>query len=207
MDEIKSALDRAMERAEQMGRLSPEELRLQNEAKYKPIGQAIAQRFLEHGQTRILAEQLDKFGTEGKVIATHSAISTLIGEIHLENIDLTQRSLDGITFIKKSNEIKQTADEIMALFGKYAWQKKLLYEENSEDLGKEANARITTAGITGNAIAGINIETNEEWKNKSEKWQLATGDMPTCIRLSSLHSNAPPFSFLVERKDLLICWR
>jgi len=166
MDEMKSAFERALERAERMGKLSPEEMQRQNEARFVPAGEVIAQRFFEHGQISILAEQLDKLENEGKSIATRSALATLIGNIDLENKDLTERALEGIIGLQGSKTVADLADEVMKLFGQHSWQKKLWYEENSEEIGKEAKERMATAGIDGNAIAGINIENNEEWAKK-----------------------------------------
>ncbi len=169
MDEMKSALERALERADRMGKLSPEEMQRQNEAKYVPAGEAIAQRFFEHGQINILAKQLDKLENEGKSIATRSALATLISNIDLENKDLTERALEGIIGLQGSKTVADVADEVMKLFGQHSWQKKLWYEENSEEMGKETKERMATAGIDGNAIAGINIKNNEEWAKKADE--------------------------------------
>ncbi len=166
MDEMKSALERALERADRMGKLSPEEMQRQNEVRYTPAGEAIAQRFFEHGQISILAEQLDKLENEGKSIAIRSALTTLTSNIDLENKDITERALEGITGLQGSKKVADVADGVMALFGQYAWQKKLLYEEDSNEMGKEVKERMAAAGIAGNAIAGINIENNEEWAKK-----------------------------------------
>ncbi len=169
MDEMKSALDRALERAERMGKLSPKEMQQHNEIKYKPIGEAIAQRFFEHGQTGILAEQLSRLEEECKVIATESAVFALISNIGLENSDLNLRSIEGIACLKGSTDTQKASDDIVSLFGQYEWQKKLLHEENSEDMEKEANERMAAAGITGHAIAGFNIEKNDQWIQKADE--------------------------------------
>ncbi len=169
MDEMKSALERALERADRMGKLSPEEMQRQNEARYIPAGEAIAQRFFEHGQISILAEQLDKLENDGKSIAIHSALDVLIKNVGLENRDITERALEGIIGLQGSKTIADVADGVMALFGQYVWQKKLLYEENSQSAGKEVKERMATTGISGSAIAGINLENNEEWAEKANE--------------------------------------
>lgn len=169
MDEMKSALERAMERAERMGKLSPEEMQLQNEARFFSAGEAIAQRFFEHGHISILAEQLDKLESEGKTIATRSALVTLTNNIDLENKDLTERALEGILSLHDSKAVADIANDIVALFGQCAWQQKLWYEENAEDAGKEIKERMTLAGISGSAISEINIENDEEWSRKSDE--------------------------------------
>lgn len=169
MDEMKSAFERALERAERMGKLSPEEMQQQNEARFVPAGESIAQRFFEHGHISILAEQLDKLESEGKAVATRSALSTLIGSIDLDNKDITERALEGINGLKGSDAIGKFSEDIVDLFGQYAWQKKLWYEENAEDAGKEIKERMASVGIFGNAVAGINIENDDDWYRKSDE--------------------------------------
>ena len=192
MDEMKSALERAMERADRMGTLSPEELQRQNEIKYMPAGEAIAQRFFAHGHTTIMAEQLERLGSEGKLIATRSALNTLINSIDLDNKELTEMALEGINGLHPdSKAISELLQEIMALFGRYAWQKKLWYEENSQEAGKEARNLITAAGISGNAIAEINLENNENWISKSDELRsefdsILTEMKPSLIKLTGI---------------------
>ena len=169
MDEMKSALERALERADRMGKLSPEEMQRQNEARYVPAGEAIAQRFFEHGRTSIMTEQFDRLESEGRAIAIRSALATLINSLDLDNKDLTERALDGINELRGSKSVNEISQEIMNLFGQYAWQKKLWYEENAEDAGREVKERMSGAGISGSAIAEINIENNNEWVKKSNE--------------------------------------
>ena len=57
MGEMKSAFEKALERAEKLGKLSPEEMRGRKEAEYAPIGRAIADRYLRHGHNEILEEE------------------------------------------------------------------------------------------------------------------------------------------------------
>lgn len=172
MGEMKSALERALERAEQMGKLSPEEMRKQKETEYTPIGEAIAQRFLEHGYTSILVEQLDKLGCEGKAIATRSALSTLIAGIDIENKSLTERALEGINGLKGSELTSNLTEEIVGLFDQYARQKKLWYEDHSEELGESVKQRLSELGISGSAVGEINIANNDQWTKKSEEFRL-----------------------------------
>ena len=169
MDEMKSALERAMERAEGMGRLSPEEMRRQNEAKYVPIGEAIARRFFAHGYVSVMAEQIEKIEAEGKEIAIKAALAELVEGIDLEDNVLTERALAGLFGLWEVRDTEKVAGDIRALRGQYAWQKKLLYEENSEEIGKEVKERLAAAGISGSAVAGVNLEKDDSWMRKSEE--------------------------------------
>ncbi|MCP4608048.1 MAG: hypothetical protein GY845_04975, partial [Planctomycetes bacterium] len=141
----------------------------QNEGRYIQAGEAIAQRFFENGHTSILAEQIEKLESEGRAIAIRSALANLINGMDLSNKDLTERALDGINGLGGAKSVNEISGEIMSLFGQYAWQKKLWYEENSGDMGKEIKEHMKGAGISGSAIAEINIENNEEWAQKSDE--------------------------------------
>ena len=169
MEEMKSAFERALERAEQMGKLSPGEMQRQNEAKYRPVGEAIAKRFFEHGYASILSEQLDMLGDEGKLIATQAALSELIGQISIEDRSTTERVLDGIFALGESDHLQRIAEDVMTLFGQYSWQKNLWYEENSEYISKEVEVRLAKMGISGNAIGDVNIENDDGWAVESGK--------------------------------------
>jgi hypothetical protein len=64
MGEIKSAWEIAMERAEKLGKLSPEELKRQREKEYAVIGQALAEKYLGGLDLRQLEVDLDKYEGE-----------------------------------------------------------------------------------------------------------------------------------------------
>jgi len=73
MGELKSAYERAMEKAEKLGQLSPEELRERKKAELAPIGRALADRYLSHGHTRVLSHDLERFGDEERDVIANAA--------------------------------------------------------------------------------------------------------------------------------------
>jgi len=169
MDEIKSALDRALERADRFGKLTAEEMRQQNELKYKPIGEAIVQRFFEHGESSILVEQLNKLEEAGREIAFKSALTFLIETIDMENKELSECAIKGIFGLTSVDDLEAFIGEIRNIFGQYSWQKKLLYEENSDEIGKEIQERLEGAGISGSAIAEFNVGNDDAWNGKVQE--------------------------------------
>ncbi|MFO8009799.1 MAG: hypothetical protein R6U89_03195 [Dehalococcoidia bacterium] len=191
MEEMKSAMERAMERAERMGKLSSEELQKQREARYAPVGDAIARRFLEHGYTSILAEQLEKVDEEGQTIALNSALTTLAESISLDNRALTERAIQGIMELGRSRNTEQTADEIMNLFGQYSWQKKLWYEENSDQIGRNVRERMGRMGIGGSAVGEININNDETWIKRSTELQEEFDERLEGLKKSLIQSLEP----------------
>ena len=80
MDEMKSAFEKALERAERLGKLSPEEIRKRKEEEYIPVGRALADRYLGHGYVKLLEEEANRYNGEEKDIVRRAALS---GEVWL----------------------------------------------------------------------------------------------------------------------------
>ena len=93
----------------------------------------------------------------------------MIENIDLGNEGITKKALDGINDLTGSKTSIELSEKIMNLFGRYFWQKKLYYEESSGNIGQDAKERMAIAGISGSAIAGINIDNNEGWAGKSDE--------------------------------------
>lgn len=101
---IKSALERALERAEKLGKASPEELA---EWTYQPEGEKIAARFLKMEQVDIKAE-LNKLPA-----AAQPTVAKVIENIFLANIDVPRtpqikgaalRAIEGVRALKSDKK-------------------------------------------------------------------------------------------------------
>jgi len=165
MSEMQSALERALQRAERIGKLSPEEARQQREAKYIPAGRAIAERFLEHGHTVVLADQLDKLEEGGRSIAIRTAISVLIEGIDIDDRALTDRALEGIKTLGAESML-DVFKEISEIFDQYAAQKKRWYDEHCSEMTAATRERLVSLGISGSAVSAINIGNDPQWVQK-----------------------------------------
>lgn len=191
MDEMKSALDRALERAASLGKLSPEEMRRQKESEYGPAGENIAQRYLEHGQVRILADQLGKFSGEEGQIVMRAALVRLVHSIELEDRNLSERALEGIAYLRGNRATGAIMQDIRRLFGQYAWQQKLAHEENTDTMGKEIRDRLARAGIGGSAVAEVNLQKDESWQRISGNLLSEFGSQMEELKLVLLASLGP----------------
>jgi len=165
MSEMQSALERALQRAERIGKLSAEEARQQKEAKYIPAGRAIAERFLEHGHTVVLAGQLDKLEEGGRSIAIRTAISVLIEGIDIDDRALTERALEGIKTLGAESML-DVFKEISEIFDQYATQKRLWYNEHFSEMTAAIRERLVSLGISGSAVGEINIGNDPQWIQK-----------------------------------------
>ena len=86
MDEIKSALEIAMEKIEKLGEATAEE-RL--EWKYVPEGEKLAAGYLKEDCN--LAAELSKYGEKERKYATEGAANILIRNINLPKNDITKK--------------------------------------------------------------------------------------------------------------------
>jgi len=110
MGEMKSAFERAMERAEKMGTLSAEQMRQRRMAELAPVGQAAAQRYLEHGHEPLLREEIEKHSGEEKGIVLGAALATLVEAVSLTDNVFTERALKGIlALIDEDKAVEATA--------------------------------------------------------------------------------------------------
>ena len=96
MGELKSAYERALERVEKLGALSPQELRETKDAEQSAIGRALAERYLEHGYERPLVEGLERYHGDDRGVVVKGALSRLVAEIEFDNGQATDRALQGI---------------------------------------------------------------------------------------------------------------
>jgi hypothetical protein len=81
MGEMKSALERALERAEQLGTLSPEEIRKKKEEKHILIGEGLAKKYMEHGFRGVLPEAISRYNGEEKSFVVGAVRSVLLHSI------------------------------------------------------------------------------------------------------------------------------
>jgi len=165
MSEMQSALERALQRAERIGKLSPEEARQQKEAKYIPAGRTIVERFLEHGYTVVLADQLAKLEDEGRPIAIRAALLALIEDIDIDDRALMERALEGIRTLS-AESVLDVSEEISGIFDQYATQKRLWYNEHFSEMTAATRERLVSLGISGSAVGEINIGNDPQWIQK-----------------------------------------
>ncbi len=170
MDELKSAFDRAMERVEQVGKLSPEEMRERREAEYTPAGRAIAERYLEHGHENLFREEVNKHvGDEGDIIS-RAALVRLVESIDLTSYETAERAMKGVLALAGESDaggfngiIAGIIDSMVGLFKEFG--EELQHKYNSEKEGVEGEERglLHRLRISGSAVGEMNMAASETW--------------------------------------------
>ena len=152
MGEIKSAWELAMEKAERLGKLSPEELKRQKEEKYSSIGYVLADKYLGGLGLWQLQVELDKYGTEEKELVKQALTARLVQSIELGSNERLLCVIQGILAMDSVNSVTSNVEEkIEQLFNEYEREK----EEEIRQMEKSTVEVLRQLGIFGNAIGAI----------------------------------------------------
>lgn len=166
MDELKSAYDRAMERAERVGKLSPEEMRERKEADYAPAGRAIAERYVEHGHEQLFKEEIGKHGGEEGAIVKRAALASLIQAIDLTSYDTAERAMKGVLALAgggDDQEVNGIVESMAHLFKDFGEELQRKYVSDKESIENDERELLHQLRISGSAVGGINLAASESW--------------------------------------------
>ncbi len=178
-EEIKSALEIAMEKVEKLGEVTDEErLRWKN----VPEGEKLAARYLK--QSLNLLSELGKFDEGAKKYVIEGAQDVLIRNIELPRSDLlrkkNKRVMDGVKLLKNDKvSVENVFSRMRRIFDHYVEQGEQQRKQAYESLKAEVEAKIQQAvqQQTGSsANMKINVENQPQFQ---EEWRrmLAQLDM------------------------------
>jgi len=163
-ERVKSAFEIAMEKVSGLPELTPEEIAAQKEKECRPIGQAIANRYLE-GLTTVdaLPEELDKYQGDRGEMVRRALIRSLCGSIDLEDPQTASTVMAGITALNpKSRDFFQgKAHDLRQLINQFASEAKA----KSNEFATMAIHQLRSLGISGSAVKP-NLNENESWQRE-----------------------------------------
>ncbi len=176
MGNMKSAFERAWERAEGLGKLTPQEIRERKEEEFTLIGQGLAQRYLEHGHHDVLQEGLDKYGGEEKEIAIKGVLSSLVAAIERGDYEIAARAMAGIQTLKGNGPIREIAEEVEVIFQEYEEAKQQRYEKVKGQLEREEREILHQLRISGSAVEEVNLEVSGAWDRACAELRSQLGE-------------------------------
>lgn len=165
MGEIKSAWEIAMEKAEKLEKLPPEELKRQKEEKYASIGQVLVDKYLGGLDLWQLEVELDKYSGQERDILKEMAASRLAQSIELGGHDKLGRIMEGISYLKQGSDIREIGEEIEQLFQEY----ELVEQEEKEEMEKSVREILHRLRISGSAIGAVNPKVIGEWQQELDR--------------------------------------
>ncbi len=145
MDRIPTALERALERVEKLGKASPEELK---QSKYAEEGQKLAARYLK-GKLNLRTE-LNNYDDEIKAWLIQGIQEILIRNIELPSDDASKQqnrlAMEGLKVIKKDpGAVENVFSKIRQIFNHYTGQGELQRKEAFENLKRETQVKLSQA--------------------------------------------------------------
>jgi hypothetical protein len=171
MEELKSAFDIAMERAEKLGKASPEEIRKRD---LVPQGEKLAARYLK-GQCDLTVE-LSKYDDEARGYVAESVKKVLLRNLDVPKNEVvkrtTRRAMEGIKSLKDDKGgVENVYSKLRRLFKHYedegAQQRSQAYEELKQDFYRNLQQLAQQQGIP----TGISIDV-ESHPQFQEQWRL-----------------------------------
>ncbi len=176
MDEIPSALERALEKVEKLGKASPEELR---NTELVERGQKLAAQYLK-GETSLLVE-MNKHDEGTRERLVEGAQEILIRNIVMPSDDTAKRetksAMEGLKLIKQDKaRIENVFSKIRQLFNHYTSQGETQKKEAYENLKvqMQATMRQTVQQQMGVSMDMPNIEQHPQFQ---VEWRRIRGQM------------------------------
>ena len=169
MGEMKSAYDRAMERAGKLGKLSPDEMKKQEEERLLTVGRAIAEKYLGHGHTQVFKDDVEKFRADEKSVVSRGARLGLAGSLSFDKgvtLEALERVADGLAALAtgKPDAIEELIGEVKGLLEEMEAELDKTYSNEYGRLEGERRVLLQGLGISGSAVAGVNVEGSSAWE-------------------------------------------
>jgi hypothetical protein len=185
-ERIKSALEIAMEKISGLPELTPEEIAEQKEKEYGPVGESVAQRYLDGRLTdNELPAELAKHSGEERLIVRKALIASLCSELRLDNDEETIRkvlhAMDLLASNKESfGHAVKDFQRIISEFDEEIEKRFLAFAALAEDALKRI-------GISGSAVR-LNVDENESWIEESGKIRILYEPRLKEVRNRLMHS-------------------
>ena len=169
MSEMKSALEKALERAERLGKLSPDEIRERKEEEYTTVGQALADRYLEHGHVKLLKEEANRYSGDKKATVRRAALSRLVEAIDLGDHEASERAMEGVLVLAGEAVAGQMRQQIEGLLAEHEKAGEAKYEEQRGEAERRERELLHQLHISGSAVGEINLEASEMLRALSQE--------------------------------------
>jgi len=162
---IKCTLELAMERVAKLPKLTEAEIRERQETEYRPLGRAIAERFLrgELAESRLQVE-LCKHEGEPAEIVRRSFAERMCQSLDLEDAEITTRVLEASKVLVRDGRLDETASRLAETLRDYERQQQRERAKTEE----AETARLRALGISGSAIR-VNLQESEGWRERTSE--------------------------------------
>jgi hypothetical protein len=180
---IKSAREIALEKIANLPDLTPEELLKQKENEFKPVGEAIARRYLKGAvRTSELPLELKKYRDTEGLIVKRFLVTSLVRSIEFADTNRSQRAIDGLEVLTSPNshfqDLRKDFDKILSRFEEEIRQRQGIYEIQAREI-------LQKYGVSGSAVKP-NLKFNQEWQEEQGRIQSAYDEKADKLRSNLL---------------------
>lgn len=164
---VKSALELAMERMSNLPDLTPEEIAEQKEKEYRPIGEALGNRYLQNiinGQE--LLSGLNRYAGEQGAIVRKFLVQTLCDSLQLGNFADAERALKGLYELAPGDS--EFMDDARSVWDRIRTRFEKGVEETERKFQVTAMKTFAGLGISGSAIRA-NTKGSETFQQAVEE--------------------------------------
>jgi len=170
MSEMKSAWEKAMEKAEKLGKLSEEEFK---QREYQPAGNKLAAKYLQEMDYNLDAEMTKYKGTGIRKYILQGAEEIFLRSIILPkneyDMQATRRAMAGLRLLKENKKLLDTVlDRITNLLNYYGQARQQTYLQFKKDF--EAKLREPNQAMQQQVGAKVRIEP-EQHPQFMEEWR------------------------------------
>lgn len=176
MDEMKSALERAMERADRLGKASEEDRR---KWQYLPEGEKLAAEHMKGGSDLLV--ELGKYDDDARPHVAEGAQKVLVGSMDLPRNDVAKarnkKAMEAIKELKRDKVgVENVFTKIRRVFNHYEQegeqQRRQAYEEVKRDV--EAKLRQAMQQSGQEAPEKMNVESQPQFQ---QEWRRAVSQL------------------------------
>lgn len=177
---MKSALEKALERAEKLGHLSPEERQKVKEEEYSTIGQGIAHRYLKQGDKAVLKRQVERYeGEEGQIVS-RAVFSALLDKIELDEEETTARAMEGLAALQQG--VAEALGKVRRLLAEYQQVKLKALDKGKGLAAKAIREELHRLRISGSAVGEVNLKVSPAWDELVERFQPRFREQLTSLK-------------------------
>jgi len=177
MSEMKSAFERAMERAESLGKASEEDLR---KWKYLPEGEMLAAKYLKDECD--LTVEIGRYDDNVRQHVVEGAQGILVNNIDLPRNELAKRTnkkaMEAIKELKRDKvSVENVYTKLRRIFNHYEQEGEQQRRQTYEDLKRDVEAKMQQAmeqQLGAAAPMKINVETQPQFQ---QEWRRALAQL------------------------------
>ena len=176
MGEIKSALERALERADKLGELSEEE---SDRLKYAPMGNILATKYLTEESCDIKAELIKYKGNRAIKHIVGGIQETLLRNIFLprndQDVKTSNKAMQGIKLIKENEkQLSVILGQISTLFEYYNQALQQSYVQLKSNFEAQLQSATTAMEQQAGRRVSIDVERHPQFQ---EAWLQASSQL------------------------------